>query len=228
MACLDNYHGLSRRDLEDELYSPRARLVHGDYPLLPVNRSRRLHSDRPLSHFIADDGAHDARCAARHRPLLDSITDPAGIEREGPYDYSSCIPRCRTLPRLYNDADYLDPPDPHWRFSYTYPLPCMEPGGAPWSPDQIRTYNRDVLRHNNQIARRQAVGAPGEYMMLHPMMDQFGRFPPGFDSPLHPSEFFSMDGKQHFHIFHQCHFLPFSRTFPSLSSHYFGLVSPDQ
>ncbi len=71
----------------------------------------------------------------------------------------------------------------------------MEGGRVRWGPDQIRAYNRDVLRHNNQIARRKAAGASAEYMMLHPTMDLQGRFPPGFDAPMRLEEFFGLDGK---------------------------------
>ena len=193
MACLASHPGFCRHDLETELRSPRARLAHGDYALVPLSHPHRAQSDRPLSHYINDDTALDARCALQHRSILGGVEDAAVIDRVGPFGCSQYAPRCGSL---CNDADYLEMPDPGWRFSYTYPLQCVEAGGVRWSPEQIHAYNRDVLRHNNQIARRRNVGVPGEYMMLHPMMDPVGRFPPGFDRPLRLQDFFSMDGKQ--------------------------------
>lgn len=196
MACIASYPGLCRHDLETELALPRARLVHEDYALVPLSRSHRIHPDRPLSHYIADDAALDSHYANQRRPSLRRLADDAVIDRAGPYAYSSTLPRCTSVMSPYDDAEYLDLPDPNWRFSYTYPLQCMEPGGVRWSPNQIHAYNRDVLRHNNQIARRRAAGVPGQYMMLHPMMDSLGRFPPGFDRPLSLQDFFGMDGNQ--------------------------------
>lgn len=190
MACLTTQPGPCRHDLEDELYSPRARLVHGDCHLVPGNNSHRAHSNRPLSHYINGDGALSGPCTHQHRNIVDST-----IDRWGPYNHSSCVPQCGSLPHTSCESDYLDLPDPNWRFSYTYPLPCAESGSVRWRPDQIHAYNRDVLRHNNQIARRRNVGVSGECVMLHPMMDPLGRFPPGFDRPLALPEFFEMDGE---------------------------------
>lgn len=212
MACHAVHPARFRFDLENELFAPRTRLVHGDYALVPVNSSHRMHSDRPLSHYYADDNALDTRCALRPHHMI--AADAALIDRDGPYSYSA---RCRNHPHICDDAEYFDLPDPNWRFSYKYPLQCMEPGGARWSPDQIYAYNRDVLRHNNQIARRRAAGVPGEYMMLYPIMDPLGRFPPGFDRPLPIQDFFGMDGKQHSHHFPSQYppHLPDPPSFPS-------------
>lgn len=199
MACLAHHQGICRYDLRNELLLPRARLLHSDYALVPLNHSQRARSDRPLAHHIADDSALDARCGLRHRSLLGGVADSAVIDRIGPFGGSTCSPRCRSLPHLYDDAEYLDVPE-HWQFSHTYPLQCKESGGIGRSPDQIQAYNRDVLRHNNQIARRRNVGVPGEYMMLHPMMDPLGRFAPGFDRPMPFDHFLAMDGKRHSYL----------------------------
>jgi hypothetical protein len=201
MACLTTYQGLCRHDLEDELNSPRTRLVHGDYALVPLASNRREHSDYPLSHYINNDSALSPPCALRHRAVLRGVTDAAAIDRQGPFGYSSYTPRCRSAPQPYDDAEYFDVPRAGWRFPHTYPLQCIEPGGSRWSPEQIHAYNRDVVRHNNQIASRRMVGVPSEYMMLHPMMDPLGRFPPGFDRPWRLDEFLAMDGKQRPHLF---------------------------
>jgi hypothetical protein len=204
MACLASCGGIYRHDLDTELHLPRTRLVRGDYALVPVTHSHRVHSDRPLSHYYNEDTALDAHCALRPRATFGGVTDASLIDRTGPFDCHSCVPRCRGVPHIHDDTEYLELPDPNWRFSYTYPLQCMEAGGVRWSPDQIHAYNREVLRHNNLIARKRAVGAPGEYMMLHPMMDPHGRFPPGFDRPLMCEEFLNMDGKQHSHSISHC------------------------
>ena len=201
MPCIANHPGLCRHELDAELALPRARLAHEDYALMPLSHSHHMHPDRPLSHYIADDSALDTLYSHRRRPIFRGFADDALIDRTGPYAHSPYIRRCRSLTCPYNDAECLELPDPNWRFSYSYPLQCMEPGGVRWSPSQIHAYNRDVMRHNNQIARRRAAGVPGEYMMLHPMMDALGRFPPGFDRPLSLQDFFGMDGKQHSHLF---------------------------
>jgi hypothetical protein len=198
MSCPASYAGNCYCDLENDLHPPRPRLVRGDYALVPLTHSHR--ADRPLSEYISDDSPLNTACTLRHRPILGGVADAAVIDRDGPYGHHSYYPHCRSLPQSYDDVDYLDLPDPNWRFSHTYPLPCMEAGRVRWGPDQIRAYNRDVLRHNNQIARRKAVGVPGEYMMLHPTMDLQGRFPPGFDRPMRVEDFFGLDGKQPSHL----------------------------
>lgn len=195
MPCNASHPGCCRHDLDSELALPRARLAHEDYALVPLSHSHHAHSDRPLSHYIADDSALDPHYSHRRRPIHRCYPDDASIA-QSPY-----IPRCRNPGSPHNDAECLELPDPNWRFSYSYPLQGMEPGGVRWSPGQIHAYNRDVIRHNNQIARRRAAGVPGEYMKLHPMMDSLGRFPPGFDRPLSLQEFFGMDGKQDSHLF---------------------------
>ncbi|KAF7509978.1 hypothetical protein GJ744_007292 [Endocarpon pusillum] len=193
MACLADYPAFCRHDLDNELHAPQARLISGDYALVPIKRTHRSCSDRPLAHYINDDNALDIRYPLRHRSILGGASDDAIIDRHGPFLSSSYSPRYRSLPHLCDDADHLDLPDANWRLPYTYPLQCMEPGGVRWSPEQIHAYNRDVLRHNNQIARRRNAGLPDECMMLLPMMDSLGRFPPGFDRPLRLQEFFNMD-----------------------------------
>ncbi len=199
MACLADYPAFCRHDLDNELHSPQARLISEDYAIVPVKRTHRSYSERPLAHYINDDNASDIRSALRHRPMLGGVADDAIIDRHGPFLSSSYSPRYRSLPHLCGDADHLDLPDSNWQLPYTYPLQCMEPGGVRWGPDQIHAYNRDVLRHNNQIARRTNAGVQGEYMMLLPMMDPQGQFPPGFDRPLRLQEFLNMDGKQEIH-----------------------------
>lgn len=197
MACLASHPGFCHHDLGNEIYSPRPRLVHGDFAVVPLAPSNRGHSNRSLAQHINDDNALDTRCALQHPSNFGGVGDAALIDRNGPFICSSCAPRCRSHPHLCDD--HLDVPE-GWQSPYTYPLQCMEPGGVRWGPDQIHAYNRDVLRHNNQIARRRDGGVPGKYLMLHPMMDPLGRFPPGFDRPLRLQDFFSMDGKQHSHL----------------------------
>jgi hypothetical protein len=196
MPYLASHPGFCRHGSGNEVYSPRPRLeVHGDFALVPLSPAHRGHSNRSLAQYINDDNALDKRCALQHRSFLSGFEDAAAIDRNGPFVYPSCAPRCRSHPRLCDDY-YPGAPDSNRRFPHTYPLQCMEPGAVRWSPDQIQAYNRDVLRYNNQIARRRDGSVPGEYMMLHPMMDPLGRFPPGFDRPLRLQDFFSMDGEQ--------------------------------
>ena len=197
MACLASYNGCCRCGSGCDRHSSRPRAAQGDYALVPLNHSHR--ADRPLRDYIADDNALDSARGLRPGRVFSGVQDPAAIDRDGPYGYHLHSPRCRSLPHIYED--YLDLPDPNWRFSYIYPLPGMEAGRVRWSSDQIRAYNRDVLRHNGQIARRKAASVPGEYMMLHPMMDPHGRFPPGFDRPVGIEDFFGWEGKWHSHLF---------------------------
>lgn len=193
MAYHPNYNDCYRCDSGYERHSSRPRATHGDYALVPLNHSHR--ADRPLRDYIADENALDSACILRPARIFGGGGDSGAIDREGPYRYHPHSPRCRNVPHTCDDEDYLDQPDPNWRFSYTYPLACMETGRVRWGPDQIRAYNRDVLRHNNQIARRKAAGVAGENMMLHPMMDPHGRFPPGFDRPVGVEDFFRLEGK---------------------------------
>ncbi len=202
MAWLASHPRLYRHELENELCTPQARLVQGEYALGPLTYSQRVHSDRPLSHYISGDSALEAHYVLRHRPILGEAGGVAVIDRDGPFRLSSYNPRFRSLPHL--DAEYLDMSDPNRRFPYSYPLPCMDTGGIRWSPGQIHAYNLEVLRHNNQIGRRRTVGESGEYMMLYPMMDPLGRLPPGFDRPRRIEEYLALDGKRHCHLLFEC------------------------
>lgn len=217
MDYFADYTGLSRYDLENELSLPRARLIHGDYALVPLRSSRRAHSSHhPLTHYTSDGVPFGQLGALGNRSILHPVRDAALVDRDGPYRCSSCTPRCEVHPQTHDDLEYLDIPHPGWHFPYAYPLSCMEPGGLRWGSDQIQEYNRDVLRHNNQIARRRSINVPAEYMMLHPMMDSLSRFSPGFDSPRSISEFLAMEGKQHSPFF--CQKPPPMSTFTQLLS----------
>jgi hypothetical protein len=200
MPCLISDSGFCRHDLENEVCSSRPRLLHGDFALVPLPHTHRGHTNRSLAQHISDDNALETRCALQHRSFHSRVEDAAVIDRNGPFIPTSCAPRCRCRGHAHLCDDYLDGPDIDRRFPYTYPLQCMEPGGVRWSTDQIHAYNRDVLRHNAQIARRRDDGVSGEYMMLHPVMDPHGRFPPGFDRPLRAQDFLSMDGKRRFDL----------------------------
>jgi hypothetical protein len=194
MPCLISHSEFCRHDLENEVCSSRPQILHGDFALVPLPHSHRGHSNRSLAQHINDDNALEARCALQHRSFPSRAEDAVVIDRNGPFIHTSCTSPCRGYP--HHCDDYLDAPNSHRRFPHTYPLQCMEPGGVRWSPDQIHAYNRDVIRHNNQIARRRDHGVPGEYMMLHPVMDPHGRFAPGFDRPLRLQDFLGMDGKR--------------------------------
>jgi len=198
MPCLISHPEFCRHDLENEGCSSRTRLLHGDFALVPLPHPHRGHSNRSLAQHINDDNALETRCALQHRFFPSRVEDAAAIDRNGPFIHTLCTPRCRGHSHLCDD--YLDAPDSNRRFPHTYPLQCMEPGGVRWSPDQIQAYNRDVIRHNDQIARRRCYGVPGEHMMLHPVMDPHGRFPPGFDRPLRLQDFLSMDGKRQIYL----------------------------
>jgi hypothetical protein len=228
MPFVEHYSPHFHHPFFDDIYSHRARLVDGGYALIHLPSPQRVRASDPLAHHITnDERAIDDAYALGHRNAIAEIADASAIDREGPYtDASSRIRspylhRYRTNPPLYDDLDLFDSPRPGWHFPHSYPISGLEPGGSRLGAEQIRAYNRDVLRHNNQIARRRATGVPSEYLMLHPMMDPLGRFPPGFDRPMNMEDYLAVDGKQFRSIIHKDHGHPlffFDSSHSNLSS----------